>query len=54
MSDDLVKKAGRGVSWNLFGQFAQQGIKFFVMIILTRLLNPSDFGVFAMVLKGGK
>lgn len=49
MTEDLVKKAGRGVGWNISAQMVQQAIKFLVIIILTRLLEPRDFGIFAMV-----
>ena len=50
MTDDLVKKAARGVGWNISSQAVQQAIRFFVIIILTRLLGPEDFGMFAMVM----
>lgn len=50
MTDNLVKKAAHGVGWNIFSQGAQQAIKFIVIIILTRLLSPEDFGIFAIVL----
>lgn len=50
MIDDLVKRAGRGVGWNMSSQIVQQAIRFIVIIVLTRLLAPGDFGIFAMVL----
>ncbi len=48
--DELVKKTGRGVMWNLYSQILQYTIRFFVIFILARLLDPSDFGVFAMAM----
>lgn len=50
MRDDIVKRAGRGVGWNILGQAAEQAIKFVIIVVLTRLLDPGDFGIFAMVL----
>ena len=47
---ELKKKAARGVLWNMIEQFAVQGIKFILGIILARLLNPSDFGLIGMII----
>ncbi len=50
LTKDLSKKTGHGIGWNALGQVVQQAIRFVVIIILARLLNPKDFGIFAMVL----
>lgn len=48
--NSLAKKAGVGVFWNIVAQFVQQLVRFFVTVILARLLSPDDFGLFALVL----
>ncbi len=50
LTKELSKKTGHGIGWNALGQVVQQAIRFVVIIILARLLNPKDFGIFAMVL----
>lgn len=50
MTDSLVKKAGKGVAWNLLSQIVQQAVQFVVIIILARKLTPGDFGIFSMAL----
>lgn len=50
MANELTKKAGKGVFWNITAQFFQQIIKFFTILVLARLLSPGDFGLFSMVL----
>lgn len=50
MTHSLVKKAAHGVGWKILGQGVQQAIRFVIIIVLTKLLNPGDFGIFAMVL----
>jgi len=50
MTEDLVRKTGHGIGWNLLSQGAQQTVRFVVIIVLTKFLSPSDFGVFAMTL----
>jgi O-antigen/teichoic acid export membrane protein len=50
MTEDLVRKTGRGIGWNLLSQGAQQTVRFVVIVVLTKFLSPSDFGVFAMTL----
>ncbi|MDD5679791.1 MAG: MOP flippase family protein [Candidatus Omnitrophica bacterium] len=50
MSDQLIRKTGKGVAWNMLGQAIQQAISFSMILVLARLLDPKDFGIFAMVL----
>ncbi len=50
MTENLVKKTAFGIGWNILSQGSQQVIRFVIIIILARLLNPADFGIFAMVM----
>ncbi|SMP15451.1 lipopolysaccharide biosynthesis protein [Chryseobacterium profundimaris] len=45
----LIKQAKQGVIWTFIQQFSIQFINFGVQIILARLLQPSDFGLIAMI-----
>lgn len=45
----LIKQAKQGVFWTFIQQFSIQFINFGVQIILARLLQPSDFGLIAMI-----
>ena len=47
--DDLKSQGIRAFLWDFFGKFAQYGMSFAVTIFLARLLEPSDFGLVAMV-----
>lgn len=46
---DLRKKALSGTFWTFLQTFGTQGITFFVSVILSRLLLPSEFGLIAML-----
>lgn len=46
----LKKQGIRALIWDLSGKFFSHGIAFLFSIFLTRLLDPSDFGLIAMVL----
>lgn len=46
---ELKEKAISGVKWNAISQFTGQGIAILGSIILSRILNPSLFGLFAMI-----
>lgn len=48
--DDLKVKAKIALIWVLFGKIAKLGMGFIISIFLARLLEPSDFGLFAMVM----
>lgn len=43
-------RAVNGVVWSAIERFSVQGVQFVVSIILARLLQPSDFGLVAIVL----
>ncbi|VGO18261.1 lipopolysaccharide biosynthesis protein [Pontiella sulfatireligans] len=45
----MNKQAVRGGFWVGVERFGQQGIQFFVSIVLARLLEPSEFGLVAMI-----
>ena len=46
----LRKKTITGIFWTAIQQFGSQGISFVVSILLARLLEPSEFGLVAMIL----
>jgi O-antigen/teichoic acid export membrane protein len=48
--DDIGRKAGRGLTWSLFGTFGTKLGSFALGLVLARLLTPADFGVFAVAL----
>ena len=47
--ESLRHRATDGIIWSAIDQFGQQGVRFFVGLILARLLVPEQFGVLAMV-----
>lgn len=47
--DNLKKKSIKGYIWSLSGNFSNLIVGFVISIILTRLLDPKDFGLIAMV-----
>jgi len=49
MQDNLKKKSYKAFIWDFSGRFANQGVGFLVSIVLARLLEPSDFGLLAML-----
>lgn len=46
----LKNKAIHGAKWSMLQETASQLIDFFIIVILARLLGPTDFGVVAMAL----
>jgi len=48
--DNLKAKAKTAFIWDFFGKIARNGMGFIVSIFLARLLEPSDFGLIAMVM----
>jgi len=48
--DELKSKGTKAFIWDFFGKMAKQGMGFIVTIFLARLLEPSDFGLIAMVM----
>src|SRR6056297_3469083 len=49
MSSDLKVESIKGVSWNLIEKVGMFGLKFFIGIVLARLLNPDDFGLIGLL-----
>ncbi len=47
--DNLKKKGTLALAWDFGGKFANLGVKFIISIFLTRLLEPEEFGLIAMV-----
>ncbi|MFW2441054.1 MAG: oligosaccharide flippase family protein, partial [Arenicellales bacterium] len=48
--DNLKSKGISALIWEFAGRIATDGVGFVVTIILARLLEPSDFGLIAMVM----
>ena len=48
--DNLKAKAKTAFIWDFFGKIARNGMGFIVSIFLARLLEPSEFGLIAMVM----
>lgn len=44
----LQRSAVSGFKWSSFSQFGQQGLQVITIVILARLLKPSDFGLVSM------
>jgi O-antigen/teichoic acid export membrane protein len=49
MERDIKNKAISGISWNIFTRIGGQILQFGTLIVLTRLLQPKDFGLVGMV-----
>lgn len=47
---DLKSRAVSGVKWNAFSQVATKALALLTGIILARLLDPSDFGIYSIAL----
>jgi teichuronic acid exporter len=45
----LRQKTARAILWNALDIFMKQGIQFFVLVALARILAPDDFGVIAIL-----
>lgn len=50
MAESLKTKTLRGSLWSVVERFSAQGVSFVVMIIMTRLLTPRDYGLVGMLL----
>ncbi len=48
--DNLKEKATTAFIWDFFGKIARTGMGFIISIFLARLLEPSEFGLIAMVM----
>lgn len=49
MSESIKGRAVRGIVWSSIDKFSVQGIQFFLMLILARLLAPSDYGMMSIL-----
>lgn len=49
MPESLKKKTIKGTFWSSLERFSVQGIQFVVMIIMARILTPSDYGLVGML-----
>lgn len=50
MINKIKQKATRGVAWNAVGNWGNQITSFIVFIVLTRLLDPTAFGLVGMAM----
>lgn len=48
MSETIKDKTSKGLLWSAVEQFSVQGIQFFVMLVMARLLTPDDYGLVGM------
>jgi len=46
----VEKSAASSIGWNAINKIARQAFQFIFLVILARLLTPSEFGMFSMVL----
>ncbi|MFT6856004.1 MAG: O-antigen/teichoic acid export membrane protein [Cyclobacteriaceae bacterium] len=44
------KKIASGLRWNIVDTVAVKGVGFFIILLLTRLLTPEDFGILSIVM----
>lgn len=49
MSESLKRQTVKGVIWSGVERFSVQGIQFFIMIVMARLLSPKDYGLVGML-----
>lgn len=49
MVNNIKKETIKGTFWASIERFSGQGIQFFVLIVMARLLSPSDYGLVGMV-----
>ncbi len=49
MTDSLKLKATKGILWSTIERFSVQGVQFFIMIFMARLLTPNDYGLIGML-----
>ena len=48
-TDSLKQKTTKGLFWSSVERFSNQGMSFLFSVILARMLDPSDFGIIAMI-----
>ncbi len=49
MESSLKRKTVSGVVWSSLERFSVQGIQFVIMIVMARILSPSDYGLIGML-----
>lgn len=49
MEDNLKRKTQKGLYWSTISNFANQGIRFIVGLLLARLLSPDVYGIVGML-----
>lgn len=49
MAESLKDKTVKGTIWSILERFSVQGVSFVVMIIMARMLTPSDYGLVGML-----
>ena len=49
MSDSLKDKALKGSIWSAMERFWVHGVQFLVMLVVARILSPSDYGLVGML-----
>lgn len=49
MSKSLKQTATKGIFWSVAERFSVQGTQFFIMLVMARLLSPSDYGLVGMI-----
>lgn len=49
VTDSLKQKTTKGLLWSSVERFSNQGMSFLFSVILARMLDPSDFGIIAMI-----
>ena len=48
-TESLKQKTTKGLLWSSVERFSNQGMSFLFSVILARMLDPSDFGIIAMI-----
>ena len=49
MDNSLKNRTAKGVIWSGVERFSVQGVQFFVLLVIARLLEPKDFGLIGML-----
>lgn len=49
MPKSLKQTATKGIFWSVAERFSVQGTQFFIMLVMARLLSPSDYGLVGMI-----
>ena len=47
--DNLKKDTVKGLFWSSIGRFSVQGVSFVVMLVIARILSPTDYGLVGML-----